>query len=188
MEIEIRAFIKDIEEFKERVERLGASDESHKHIIDYWFCDRKSCKFEEVRQHEPGSYGLRIRKEKVGDSEVSELNCKVLEALGDHNAFHEYETKIENFEQTKKLLEAIGFNVFCIVDKKRTSYSYKNCTINIEDIRDYKPAIELEIISNENIEENKAFMRDLLDKLEIKEEDKIEKSITYLYMKEFSFK
>ena len=188
MEIEIRAFIQDINQFKKKLSELGVSGESNKHIIDYWFCDKNSNKFEQVQQHEPGSYGLRIRKRKEKGKEICELNCKVLEKLGDHNAFHEYETKIENFEQTKKLLECIGFKIFCIIDKKRTSYDYKNCTINLEEIKGFRPAVELEIISNENIEKNKEFLRELLNKLGINEEDKIKKSITYLYMKEFSFK
>lgn len=188
MEIEIRAFIKDIKETKKKIIELGALDETNKHIVDYWFCKKDATKFEDVQQHKPGSYGLRIRKQKEDDNEIYELNCKTLESLGDHNAFNEYETKIEDFEQTKKLLECIGFKVFCVVDKKRTHYSYKNCTINVEDIKEFRPAIELEIISNENIEENKSILTEILKELGIKDEDIIEKSITRLYMKEFSFK
>lgn len=188
MEIEIRAFIKDINDFKKKLLEIGALYESEKHIIDYWFCDKKCNKFEQVQQHKPGSYGLRIRKKKEGTNESYELNCKILEKLGDHNAFHEHETKIGDFEKTRKILEDIGFKIFCIVDKKRRSYSYKNCIVNIEDIKGFRPAVELEIISDKNIEENKKFLRDLLKRLGVQKKDKIEKSITYLYMKKFSFK
>lgn len=186
MEIEIRAFIDNIPKFKEKLERLGAQFKAKKHIIDYWFCPNKSSKFEEVQQKEPGSYGLRLRV--VYGEDGAELNCKVLEKRDDHNAFHEYETKIENFEQAKQILQKTGFKIFCIVDKTRLVYSFENCSINIEDIKGFKPAVELEIISDSDSETHKAYLKNLLNKLEIKEKDKIEKSITYLYMKEFSFK
>lgn len=189
MEIEIRAFINSIPKFKEKLKSLGATLDSKKHIVDYWFCKKESNCFEQVQQHEQGSYGLRIRRiEGEGEGKAAELNCKVLEKPGDHNAFHEHETKVNNFEQTKNILESIGFKIFCILDKKRTTYKFKNCLINIEDIKGFRPAVELEIISNSNQEQYKKYLRDLLNKLGIKEKDKIDKSITFLYMKEFSFK
>ena len=51
-----------------------------------------------------------------------------------------------------------------------------------------RTAVEHEISDDKDIEKHKGFLRELLDKLGSKEEDKIEKSITYLYMEEFSFK
>lgn len=188
MEIEIRAFIKDIEEFKDKLKLLGADYVSKVKIEDYWFCEKKSNSFEEVKQDKPGSYGLRIRKIKNNARERCELNCKVLEKEGDHNAFHEYETSIDNLDQTKIILEKIGFKIFCIIKKERTTYKIDNCLINIEDIEGFKPAVELEIISDSNQETHKEFEIKLLDKLGINEKDKIEKSITFLFMKEFSFK
>jgi predicted adenylyl cyclase CyaB len=188
MEIEIRAFIHDITNFEEKLKELGAVFKSESHIIDYWFCEEDKNNFEEVKQDKPGSYGLRIRKHIRGSDTNIELNCKVLEKSMDHNAFHEYETKIEDFDQTKKILEKIGFKVFCILDKKRTTYKIADCSINIENIKGFRPAVELEIISDSNQEGHKKYLRELLNKLGIKEKDKIEKSITFLYMKEFSFK
>jgi adenylate cyclase class 2 len=187
MEIEIRAFIDNAEDFQSKVEKLGASFDSEKQIVDYWFCKKESTKFEEVQQHEPGSYALRIRKSIKGKKEKIELNCKVLEELGDHNAFHEYETGIENFEKMKLILEYLGFKIFCIIDKKRKTYRLENCLINIEDIKGFRPAVELEIISDTKAGQ-KEKLHKILEKLGIKEKDKIEKSITHLYMKEHSFR
>ena len=188
MEIEIRAFIEDIDGIKAKLDVIGAKYYSKERIIDYWFCEKDKGKFEQVQQNAPGSYGLRVRQSEKEGKNIFELNCKVLKKEGDHNAFHEFETKIDNFEQTKKILESIGFKIFCTLDKIRITYSFDRCKINIEDIKGFKPAVELEIISDEHVEENKAFLRELLDKLGIDPKNRIEKSITYLYMKEFAFK
>jgi predicted adenylyl cyclase CyaB len=176
------------------VESFGARFESKNHIIDYWFCRKESNKFDEVKQDKPGSYGLRIRRTLSDDGEDGEgkenieINCKVLEREKDHNAFHEHETKVEDFEQARHILESIGFKVFCVVDKKRTAYRLGKCLINIEDIKGFRPAVELEIIDDKDQEKHKACLNDLLGKLGVGKEDLIEKSITFLYMKDFSFK
>jgi len=188
MEIEIRAFIENIEEFKKKLETIGGVFVTQKHIIDTWFCTRDKTHFNQVRQHEPGSYGLRIRQSFENDNEVAELNAKVLEELGDHNAFHEYETEVDDKAQAKKILESIGFKVFCVMDKIRTVYKLGECLVNIEDIKGYRPAVELEIISDEDIEKHREYLKELLNKLGIKEQNKIKNSITYEFMKEFSFK
>jgi predicted adenylyl cyclase CyaB len=188
MEIEVRAFIDDIPSFIKRILALGGTPESEKHIIDYWYCTKESTEFAQVQQHEPGSYALRIRQSIKGDKTTTQINSKVLTTQGDHNAFLEHETVVENFSQMDRILKSIGFKTFCIVDKKRRVFKFEHCLINVEEIKGFRPAVELEIISDKDPEQHKAYMRDILDKLRIKEENRIEKSITFLYMKEFSFK
>ena len=73
--------------------------------------------------------------------------------------------------------------------KTRLVYRLGNCLINLEDIKDFKAAIELEIIgkdSNREIHYKK--MRNILDILGIHQEDYIETSITRDYMKKYAFK
>lgn len=188
MEIEKRAFIKNISKIKEKLTELGAKKTKDVHIIDYWICENKINKFEDAQQHEPGSYGLRVREKVTTEGSKWEFNCKVLDKKGDHNAFHEHETAVVDGKATLEILKSIGFKVFCILDKKREMYSFETITINLEDIKGFRPAIELEIIDNKNIEENKNILDKLLQDLGVKKQDLIEKSITYLYMKEFSFK
>lgn len=86
MEIELRAFIKNKKNLLTKLKKLKSKLKSKTHIIDYYFCSKKKHSFKQVAQHKPDSYGLRIRK----TSGKTELNCKVLENPGDHNAFHEY--------------------------------------------------------------------------------------------------
>lgn len=185
MEIEQRAFIDNLEAFEKKVLELGATFKEEKHLIDYWFCETSKTSFDQVKQDKKGSYGLRIREDKT--KHINELNCKVLDAELDHNVFHEYESKIDDVSQVKKILESIGFKLFCILDKKRRMFSLDHCTINIENIKGFRPAVELEIIADTNIEQHKTFIKEIIDKLGITDENKIEKSITHLYMKEFAF-
>jgi len=184
MEIEIRAFIENIEKFRKKLDSIESKFIKKVHIIDNWFCEKSKNNFDEVKQDKVGSYGLRIRQ--IDDK--TELNCKVLKNEEDHNIFHEFETKVNDFDQTKKILESIGFKVFCVLDKKRYIYKFENCLINIEDIKNFEPTIELEIIADENEEEYKKYLIDLMEKLDIKEKQIIDKSITYLFMKKFAFK
>jgi len=188
LEIEIRAFIKNVEDFKKRLVDIGAVFKSKVHIVDCWFCEKDKKSFDEVLQCNPGDYSLRIRKITKDSRDVYEFNCKVLEKLDDHNAFHEFETRVNDFDQLKNILEHIGFKVFSVLDKERTVFEFEKCLINVEDIKDFRPAVELEIIDDKNAEEHKAYLRKLLDRLGVAEEERIEKSITYHYMEEFAFK
>lgn len=189
MEIEIRAFVDDLERVEERLNELGAKFKSEIHIIDWWFCSKENKSFEEIQQHEPDSYSLRIRKYIDDDkNETTELNCKVIKTLGDHSIFDEYETRVDNLKQLNSILESIGFKVFCVVDKERKIYELDNCSINLENIKGFRPAIELEIVDDKDAEKHKEYLENLLALLGIKEKDKIDKSITHLYMKENAFK
>jgi len=188
MEIEVRAFIGSANEFKKRLRKLGAKFKAKQRIIDYYFCNRSKTSFKQVCQHKAGSHSLRIRKIIENGRETAELNCKTLERTGDHQSFNEYETKVGDFNQARLILEKSGLKVFCKIDKIREVYKLGNCAINIEDIKGYKPAVELEILSNKNIEARKAAMNALLNKLGIDEKNKIATSITNVYMNTFAFK
>jgi len=187
MEIEKRAFVKNLKELKDNLIKIGAKKAKSLHIIDYYLCENKHTDFKTVGMHKVGSYSLRVRKNIHPNSIDWEFNCKILDKEGDHNVFHEIESQVNDGESTIKILKAIGFQIFCILDKKREIYTLGNITCNIEDIKNFKPAIELEIIDNKNISENKKMLDNLLNQLKIKKEDLIEKSITNLYMKEFAF-
>ncbi len=188
MEIEYRAYLKDTEELKKELKNIKAKLKSQEHIIDYWFCEKEKNKFNQVKQNSPGSYGLRIRRKILKKEEIIELNCKVIKEDGDHNAFYENEIKVDSLKSARNILDSIGFKVFCIVDKKRTTYSFENCLINIDEIVGFKPAIELEIISDENIEEHKKYLLEILSILKIEKDNFIKKSITHDFMEGNAFK
>lgn len=183
MEIEERAFIDSFSKVEQRLKDLGFKQERKVKIADHYFCREEDSTVEDVAMDEPGSYGLRIRER----GEEAELNCKVIRWDGDHNAFQEHETSIESAEETRDILDAIGFKNFCTLEKERTVYESPDgvVEVNLEDFPDFPDVIEIEIVTDDNIEEARERISTLLDKLHVTE--KIEKSITLLYFQENAF-
>jgi adenylate cyclase class IV len=111
MEIEMRAFAKNLAEVENKLKKLGAKESGQELIVDRWFCLKHCNHFDHVKQDAPGSYGLRVRQH--GNSAEGELNIKVLEKQGDHSAFHEHEVRVSDWRQAQKILECAGFKAFC---------------------------------------------------------------------------
>lgn len=181
MEIEIRAFVQSFEGVRKRIRELGGRKIKEAKIIDHWFCPEEVESFKGTAMEEIGDFGLRVR----GANGSYELNCKVINKKGDHNAFEEFETEVENGKQVIKILKNIGMKKFCVVKKFREVYRFSGFNINIEDIEDFRPVIEIEKISDKEGEFKERILK-IIDKLGIPRENVIEKSITYLYMKRHS--
>lgn len=188
MEIEIRAFVKNLDEFERNLIKLKAKKIKQQHIIDYWFCPKNFTRFKQIEQHKVGSYSLRIRQLEEKGKKYLELNAKVLSTSGDHNVFLEHETKIDDLEETENILKAIGFKVYCILDKKRIVYQKENMLINLEDIKGFKPAVEIEIIADEETDRHKEKIMKTFKQLGIKKNEVIKKSVTNLVLKKYAFK
>ncbi|MFB6145055.1 MAG: class IV adenylate cyclase [Candidatus Nanohaloarchaea archaeon] len=185
MEIEQRAFVDSFSQIRQKLREQGFKKERKVQLIDRYFCREKFNTIDDIKMDEPGSYGLRIREN--GNS--AELNCKTIRWEGDHNAFHEYETQVDSPEETKKILEATGFKNFCTLEKERTVYVSPDgrVEVNLEDINDFPEVIEIEIVTDDMIDEARQRISQLLQKLEVKEEDRIDKSITLHYFQENAF-
>ena len=188
MEIEIRAFVKDIKKIESKLISLKAKRFKQQHIIDYWFCPKRFTSFKQIQMNKPKSYSLRIRWLKEKNKEYLELNSKAISREKDHNIFIEHETSIDNIGETKSILETIGFKIYCILEKQRTVYQKKNMLINLEDIKGFNPAIEIEIIADEETDIHKQAITKTLKQLGIKEKNIIKTSITNLFMKKYAFK
>jgi predicted adenylyl cyclase CyaB len=185
MEIEIRAFIDDFSSIKEILSELGAKKVDETIIEDIWFCKDHIKSYEETKMNKVGSYGLRFRLQKDRKPQIC---IKTILNENDHQVFGEFETEFENPKEMEKIFQILGFKKFCVVNKKRETYSYENMKINLEDIRGFNPCIEIEIIDHGNFEENKKKMHKITDLLKIKEENRINTSITSLFMEKNSFK
>lgn len=188
MEIEIRAFVKNLKGMEADLIKLNAKKLKQQHIIDYWFCPKKFTRFKQIQMNKPGSYSLRIRQLKEKNKEHLELNTKALSTEKDHNVFLEHETTIDSIEETKKILEIIGFKTYCILEKQRIVYQKGNMLINLEDIKGFNPAVEIEIIADKETDIHKQTITKALRQLGIKNKDIIKTSITNLFMKKYAFK
>jgi adenylate cyclase class 2 len=185
MEIELRAFIDDFESLREKLKKLDAKKIDETEIEDVWYCEKHITSYEETKMNKIGSYGLRIRNQKGREPEVC---IKTIMKENDHQVFGEFETAFTDVNQMRKIFEILGFKEFCVVTKKRETYSFDNVHINLEDIKGFAPCVEIEILDDANIDENKKKLHKVMDIFEIDEKDRIDGSITSLYMEKNSFK
>ncbi|MEA3515365.1 MAG: CYTH domain-containing protein [Nanoarchaeota archaeon] len=184
MEIEIRAFIKDFNKLKSKLDLLKAKKIDETDIEDIWFCKKEVTTYEETKMNKVGSYGLRIR---LQDGRLPEITVKSIVSEGDHQIFDENETAFNDVEQMKKIFFVLGFKNFCTVKKNRKTYQYKDMKINLEDIEGFPPCVEIEILEDEMFEDHKEKIHSVLDMLEIDKDYRIDTSITSLFMEKFAF-
>lgn len=86
---------------------------------------------------------------------------------GKTNHCHEYETKIDNIEQMKKILEVMDFKPVVEVDKIRRKYHFQDYEITIDNVVGLDEAVEMEFKGESEktpakiTEEMIKFLRDL---------------------------
>lgn len=154
-------------------------------LIDAYFCASSVTTFKEIEMDRVGSYSLRLRTERANGSETSSLNTKVIQSEGDHNAWLEHEVDISSFDEGEKILKAIGFKKFFELRKERYSFMDGDVHVCLEDIADFQPAIEVEIMTTKDATD--AAKKQLLSYLAQNGigEDKIaKKSITNILMRD----
>ncbi len=182
-EIELRALL-DRDEFDsimERLARFGAEVCEDERVVDTYFCPKDVMSFDALEMNNLGSYSLRLRQS--GNS--VDLNTKVITRQGDHNSWEEHEVVVDSYEETKKILESIGFKSFITIAKNRHKYKLDNMGIFLEDIDDFGLAIEVEIMATEDEDdEAKRKIGGLFDRLNISSDKIVPKSITNIIMRE----
>lgn len=185
MEIEIRSFLEDFDELRQRLLAMKAKKLEETDIEDIWYCPKEATSFDDVQMDKKGSIGIRLRHER---GKRPEINVKTIVTENDHNVFDEVETNFDHIDHMKKMLRLFGFKPFCRINKHRETYGIDKMKINLENIEDFPPCIEIEIIDDKDYDENLKKIEDVMAKLEIPEDKRIEKSITNLFMRENAFK
>jgi len=189
IEVELRALTKDIGELKANVEKTGAKFVNKSSLHDIYFCDKAITTIEEVEMHDVGSYSLRLRKYTNDNGTSNSLNTKTITKTGDHNAWEEHETKVENFEETAKILTATEFKPFFELEKVRSEYTLGELSVCLEDIKDFGACIEVEILTEKGQEDTaKETILQFLSKIGVSKESVVPKSVTNIVMKERAFK
>jgi len=185
-EVEIRAILTKNQRKRiiDKLKNIGATLKFKEDIADYYFCPQNVKSFRGVEMNNVGSYGLRLRRRKGKDGEKTELNLKVITKYGDHRAWREHEIEISSFDEGKLILSSIGFKPFFHLLKKRTTFSLNPFSIEIEDIKGFGSAVEIEIITNSKSKTGRAKQRilDFLNNIGIVQKQIVPKSITNLLM------
>lgn len=189
IEVELRALVDNPKDFQEKLKQKGAVHKYSSYLKDVYFCDKKATSVADVEMDKVGSYSLRLRIARKGDSEVVSLNTKTITTEGDHNAWEEHEVKIDNFREAALILSTTEFKPFFELEKHRHTYLLNDMEILVEEITDFGGAIEVEIMCMPGEEEDsKVKIKNLLtNELELSEAEIVPKSVTNIIMKQRAF-
>lgn len=163
MEVEVRVKVDNLEEIKNKLIALGAEFYKEKIQVDSFF-KRKG---EELAPAGPGNVLLRVR-----ESDKNKLTFKALtEQTG---VWIEHETEISNPEETKLMLEKIGFSKVTTMTKKRISGKLDEFELCLDDIKELGTYLEIALDSSDG-EAAKKKLIELLNKLGFDESQIIHK-------------
>lgn len=149
VEIEITVNIENNKPLMEFLEK-NAEFEKEKHQIDEYFSPAHR-DFLDVR---PVKEWLRLRD---ADGEYS-INYKNWHYDKNGKSYHcdEYETKVEDLRQIKKILDILNFKSLVKVDKIRKTWIYKDYEIDIDSVKKLGDFVEIEYIGkDENVDPKK---------------------------------
>lgn len=186
-EIEIRALLNNEQRSTLEMELLnkGAKFEERMHIVDMYLCPVAVQSFQEIEMQKVGSFSLRIRKQTANGQTQVEVNTKIITNEGDHNSWEEHEIKVSSFDEAVAIFQAIGFKSFFTLEKERVTYQVDDMKVCLEDIVDFGPVIEVEVIANKSKNQQakqriRAFLRDI----GVTNEQIVAKSVTNILMGE----
>jgi len=74
---------------------------------------------------------------------------------GKSNHCNEFETKIEDLDVFKKILEALNFRSLTVVDKLRKSWSYNDYEISIDEVATLGSFVEVEYTGSNSVDPQK---------------------------------
>ncbi|XOB41732.1 MAG: class IV adenylate cyclase [Candidatus Nealsonbacteria bacterium] len=142
IEIEIQVNIEDNKPLIDFLEKSGQFM-SENHQIDEYFSPVHR-NFIGVR---PVKEWLRLRN---SDGKFS-INYKnwYFDEKGKSHHCDEYETKIEDLTQIKKILDVLNFKSIIKVDKLRKTWIYKDYEIDVDSVKGLRDFVEIEYIGKE---------------------------------------
>lgn len=191
MEVEIRAVLNENQSNKllEKIKSGKAEYIGEEKLIDLYYCKKEVKDFSETEMNDVGTFSLRLRQKEKNNIKKIDMNIKVITTYGDHNAWEEYETEVSSLEECNTIIQTLGYKPFLKIEKVRKSYYLENLdmTVNLESIKDFGIAVEIEIItSKDKAEDAKETIKDYLFTIGINSEQVVPKSITNIIMKEKS--
>jgi len=183
-ENEVRALLSPslLEQLPDKLLRAGAIFKGKEVIKDLYFCSQTANSFDTIAMYKTGSYSLRLRAIKTATGSDTQLNAKVITRDGDYGSWEEHETRVESFDETVHILKAVGFKVFFSLEKIRQNFTYENYSIALEEIEDFGPIIEVEVMTPFSEPEN--IIKDLfnfISTLGVERDQILNRSVTKHY-------
>jgi len=135
MEIELRAQILNTQLLEEKLKQLPNIIEKKigERQIDLYFRHESEINEKMI---------IRIRKNYINNKALLTFKSK---SRHSHDiAWQDFDTPIDNPDKLEDLLINSGYVYFCLIDKVRQSFIYKDFEINIDNIRDLGLFIEIE--------------------------------------------
>lgn len=190
-EIEIRFATGNRKQIEEKLLKMNAKIIYHGHIIDHWYAPNHIKNMDEKDKFYENNkgYGIRIREQDNGYTGkiTSTLEVKKLAYPPNHEVCIEKELDVNNFESTHDFLKLIGQKLFATLDKERLIYKYQYFKIVIDDIKNFKTGVEIEVITDKDPEKIIPKMKKLAKNLGLDLTKEItNKSVTYEYMQKFA--
>jgi adenylate cyclase class 2 len=171
MEIEIRAKINNLENIEQNIIKLGAKLIKQKNQVDEYFG--------EINLYKKLGYSFLMRVRDEGTKKF--LTYKGAELKKD-GIWQEYELEIDDIKKSIAMLQAMGLEKIIAVKKYRKEYTLNGLTICLDVIDDLGNFIEIESVDDKDI--NKDSLKNLMQKLNIKEKQIIHKGyVTILLIK-----
>ncbi len=156
IEIEIQVNIENSKPLTDFLEK-NADFKSEKHQIDEYFSPAHRT-FIDVR---PVKEWLRLRN---SESKYS-LNYKNwhVNENGKSHYCDEYESRVEDLEQVKRILSALNFKSIVKVDKRRKVWNYKDYQISLDSVKGLGDFVEIEYISRDEKVNPKIITEEMID-------------------------
>lgn len=172
MEIEIRAKINNLSDFRKRIQSLG-------NITIKKQAERQVDTYIKHSQDKDRVIVFRIRRKENGA--ILTLKSKSL-VLEKDVAWKEVNIPISEPDNLENILMTSGYEYVVLVDKIRDSFCYSDYEINVDNIRDLGCFVEIEYVSKEgeNIDKKILDMKSILYQLGCAEDDIIEKGYVLL--------
>lgn len=158
MEIEIKAKVGDLGEIRKKLLDLGVVFTNSEQQDDSFFKPNGR----EMEDQAPGSSIVRIRRGKNS----SFLNMK--EMTPESGVWKEHETEITNPDETRRIIEKMGYSHIFDINKTREKGSIGCINVCLDNIKQLGKYIELEILGD-NVDEAKQKILELLNKIAINE-------------------
>lgn len=190
-EVEIRFMTNDRKKLERNLLKMGAKIVYQGHVIDHWYVPNEIKNMEQKNEwfDSARGFGLRVREQDNGYSGkiTATLEVKRLATPNHHEVCIEQELGIDSYDEADKLLRLMNQKEMTVLDKDRLVYKIGNVKVVIDDIKNFKVGVEIEEMTTEDPKVVVPRLKKLAEKIGLNIKQEItDKSVTYLYMLEYS--